>query len=176
MAHKKGEAKSVKAADLGGVPQVTGTMNGKGLKIGIVVSRFNESLTTELARSAIAALVKHGVRKADILVHWVPGAFEVPAVIHKLAREKRFDALIALGLVIEGETPHADMINQQVAHYLAKTARKCDVPVIHEVVATRNLNQAVARITSGMKSRGWYAGCAAVEMATLYRTMEKNDD
>lgn len=176
MAHKKGEAKSVKTADLGGVRQITGTMNGKGLKIGIVVSRFNESLTTELARSAIAALEKHGVKKEDILVHWVPGAYEVPAVIHKLAKEGRFDALIALGLVIEGETPHADMINRTVAHYLAGTARKCHVPVIHEVVATRNIDQAVARITSGEKSRGWYAGCAAVEMATLYRAMEKNDD
>jgi len=176
MPHKKGEAKSLEPADLGGVAQVTGSMNGEGLRIGMVVSRFNKSLTTELARSAIAALEKHGVRKQDILVHWVPGAYEVPAVIHKLALEKRFDALIALGVVIEGETPHADLINTEVAHYLAKTSRRCGVPVIHEVVGTRNITQAVARCTSGETSRGWYAGCAAVEMATLYRAMEKTND
>ncbi|MDD3604915.1 MAG: 6,7-dimethyl-8-ribityllumazine synthase [Kiritimatiellae bacterium] len=176
MAHIKGEAKELASADLGGVAQVSGSMNGEGLRIGIVVSRFNESLTTELARTAIAALEKHGVRKKDILVHWVPGAYEVPAVIHKLALEKRFDALIALGVVIEGETPHADLINAEVAHYLAKTSRRCGVPVIHEVVGTRNIGQAVARCTSGETSRGWYAGCAAVEMATLYRAMEKRND
>ena len=86
------------------------------------------------------------------------------------------NALIALGVVIEGETPHADLINTEVAHYLAKTSRRCGVPVIHEVVGTRNITQAVARCTSGETSRGWYAGCAAVEMATLYRAMEKTND
>lgn len=156
---------------LGSVRQIAGRLIAKGLSFGIVASRFNEELTHALVEAAVACLREHGADDRSILIVWVPGAYEVPAVIHRLARRKEFSALIALGAVIEGETPHADMINRQITHSLAAISREFDVPVIHEVVAVRNEKQAIARCKGGRGSRGWYAGRAAIEMANLYRQM-----
>jgi 6,7-dimethyl-8-ribityllumazine synthase len=103
----------------------------------------------------------------------VPGGYEVPALAEQIAAHGDVDAIVALGAVIEGETPHADMINVQVTHSLTDISRKYGIPVIHEVVAARNMEQAAARCTAGRQSRGWYAGLAAVEMAQVFKQVRK---
>lgn len=161
----------VRLPRLPGVKQISGDLNARGLTFGIVASRFNEDLTQALVRTAVTCLRERGASPKDILVVWVPGAYEVPAAVHRLARRRRFSALIALGAVIQGETPHAEMINLQVTHSLAQISREFGVPVIHEVVAARNRAQAEARCRGGRGSRGWYAARAAIEMARLYRRL-----
>lgn len=157
-----------------GVRQVAGTVSGAGLSVGIVVSRFNETLTRNLLEAALGALREYGADPARLVVHWVPGAYEVPFAVEQLARRGGFDAFIALGCVIQGETPHAALINMTVVKALADIARRYQVPVIDEVVAANTEAQAVARCTADRTSRGWYAACAAMEMAQWMRAAGKD--
>lgn len=160
---EKGIDANIQLPELGAVRQTCGDLEGAGLRVGLVVSRFNTELTHALATSAVSALRACGVADADLQVLWVPGAFEIPAVIEQLAQTGRFDALIALGVVVQGETRHAEMIDQQVARGLMDTAKAHGLPVIHEVVGAYSIEQAEARCLGGEGSRGWYAGLAAVE-------------
>lgn len=172
--HKKGisQDNEWQVADLGDIRQIIGAPDAAGLRFGIVVSRFNESLTRELVETAAQCLREHGAADADITVVWVPGGFEVPAVIQKLAEKREFAALIGLGVVIQGETQHAEVINFEVARAFSEISRKFSVPVIHEVVSAYNLEQAEARCTGGRNSRGWYAARAAIEMARVYEQLK----
>lgn len=147
--------------------QWTGRLDAAGLRIGLVVSRYNEALTSILVRSAVEALIHHGAAAGDVEVAWVPGAYEIPLVVETLARTRRFHALIALGCVIQGETPHASLINTAVANALLDIARGAGVPVIDCVVSANTPAQAEARCRPGREGRGWYAACAAVGMARL---------
>lgn len=147
-------------------------LNAGGLKFAIVVSRFNEELTSQLADDASWCLKENGAKVPDIGIFQVPGAYEIPVVINELAKSGKYDALIALGVVVEGETPHAQMIGESTGIALLDIAREHGVPVINEIVGTRNWEQAVARCTSSRTSRGWYAAEAAIETANVLKTIK----
>lgn len=147
--------------------QVAGSHDARGLRFGIVVSRFNEALTKRLAETAVSCLKEHGAKEGDLTVVWVPGAFEIPLALQRLAERRWYAALIALGAVVQGETPHASLINTAVAGALLDIARGSGLPVIDCVVSANTPAQAEARCRPGREGRGWYAACAAIEMATL---------
>ena len=154
------------------VNELSGNLIGKGLRVGVVVSRFNDFLTKELLGGAVDCLVRHGVAEKDITVAWVPGANELPMAVQKLAMSGRCDAVAALGAVVQGATPHADLINSQVSHSLAGLALEHQVPVINGVVCANNLEQAIERCGTKAGNKGWSAAQAAIEMANLFRQMK----
>lgn len=152
-----------------GVRQVVGAFSGKNVSCAIVVSRFNMELTSKLADSAIQALCKHGVDRAKITVIWVPGAYEIPTIAGELAKNGRFDAIIALGVVVQGETQHAPLINQHIALALGRLSLDYSLPVIYEVISAHSIAQADDRCSGGENSRGWYAALAALEMVEVLK-------
>ncbi len=147
-------------------------LDATGLRFAIVVSRFNSELTQQLADDAFRCLEENGAKVPDIAVFQVPGAYEIPVVINELAKSGNFDALIALGVVVEGETPHAQMIGDSTGIALLDIAREHGIPVINEIVGTRNWEQALARCTRSRTSRGWYAAEAAIETARILKTIK----
>mgnify|MGYP001188728838 FL=1 len=151
------------------VHQRIGKLDGSGLRFGLVVARFNDQLTDVLAREAVRALEACGVKSNQIELVRVPGAYEVPVVIEKMAAGGKFDALIALGVVVEGETQHAQMIIETTGASFLETACRHDIAVINEIVGARTWEQAEVRCLAGQSSRGWYAGLAAVETAQVLR-------
>ena len=154
------------------VNEISGNLLAKGLKMGLVVSRFNDFLSKQLLSGAIDCLIRHGAAEKDITVAWVPGANETPMAVQKMAQSGKFDALIALGAVIQGATPHADLINAQVSRSLAKMSADHNVPVINGIVCASNLEQAIERSGTKAGNKGWHAAQAAIEMANLYKEME----
>ncbi len=151
--------------------ELSGGLVGKGLRIGIVVSRFNDLFTKELVSGSVDCLVRHGVAEKDVVLAWVPGANEIPMVVQKLAVKGRIDAVIALGVVIQGATPHADLINSQVSRSLAGIAQESHIPVINAVVCADNIEQAIERCGTKAGNKGWSGALAAIEMANLYQQM-----
>jgi 6,7-dimethyl-8-ribityllumazine synthase len=154
------------------VNEVQGKLLAKGLKIAIVISRFNSFFTQQLLGGAKDAILRHGGAEENMAVYWVPGANELPMVISRLAASGKWDALVALGVVIEGATPHADLINSQVSRSLAGIALDTKVPVINGVVCAHNLEQAIERSGSKAGNKGADAAVAAIEMASLFKEME----
>jgi len=152
--------------------EVSGKLTGEGLRVAIVVSRFNDFLTKQLLEGAVDCLVRHGTPEGNITVAWVPGANEIPLALKKLAAAGKDDAIIAIGAVIQGATPHADLINAQVSRSLARTAMDHDVPVINGVVCASTLEQAIERSGTKAGNKGWYAALAAIEMANLYKELD----
>jgi 6,7-dimethyl-8-ribityllumazine synthase len=148
-----------------------GNLIGSGLKIGIVTSRFNELLSSRLLGGANDALERHGVAKKDVDVAWVPGAFEIPLVAKKMAASKRYDAIVALGVVIRGATPHFDYVAGEVSKGVAKAGLDSGVPVMFGVVTADSIEQAVERAGTKHGNKGWDAASAAIEMANLLKTM-----
>jgi len=142
-------------------------LDAKGKNFAIVVSRFNEFITQKLLESAVDCLVRHHAEEKNITVVWVPGAFEIPLVAQKLAQSRKFSAVICLGAIIRGETPHFEFISNQVAVNIGKVALESDVPVIFGVITTENLEQAIERAGSKAGNKGWEAALAAIEMANL---------
>ncbi len=159
-----------------GIRMRRGRAQGAGRRFGLVVSRFNEAFTGALLRSAVRALTAHGVAPEAIEAAQVPGAFEIPLAIERWAGAGRFDALIALGCIVEGETPHAALIAGQVTRALSEISLRHGVPVIDGVVAARTEAQAQARCRPGREGRGWHAGLTALEMADLVAELERRDD
>jgi len=153
------------------VNEISGNLMGKGLNIGIAVSRFNDFFTKELVGGAVDCLVRHGVADKDVTVVWVPGANELPFAVRKMILKGGYDAVIALGVVIQGATPHADLINSQVARSLSAIALETQVPVINAVVCADNLDQAIERCGTKAGNKGWNGAQAAIEMANLCRQM-----
>jgi 6,7-dimethyl-8-ribityllumazine synthase len=149
--------------------ELSATLAAEGLKVGVVVSRFNDFLTKELLAGAIDCLVRHGAREGDITVAWVPGSSEAPLVANEMAKAGKFDAILALGAVVDGATAHADLINGQVSRSLAKVAMDTGVPVLNGVVCAHNLEQAIERCGTKAGNKGWQAAQAAIEMANLYK-------
>lgn len=149
--------------------ELKGSLEGDGRRIGIVVSRFNEIVTSGLLSAAHECLVEHGVDDDAITVAWVPGAWEIPSALARLERAGQFDALIALGAVIRGDTPHFDFISDGVTQALARLAEATGPPVIFGVLTTDNLEQALERAggRSG-ENKGREAALAALEMADLF--------
>jgi len=146
-----------------------GNLIGTGLKIGIVVARFNELLGSRLLSGANDALIRHGVAENDIDVAWVPGAFEIPLVAGKLARSGRYDAVIALGVVIRGGTPHFEYVASEVSKGIAKVSLDTGLPVIFGVITADTIEQAVERAGTKAGNKGWEAANAAIEMAGLMK-------
>lgn len=151
-------------------------LNAGGLKFAIVVSRFNAELTDQMADDAVDCLKDCGAAAADVELFRVPGAYEIPVIIQALAKTGKFNALIALGVVVEGETPHAQMIGDSTGIALLDIAREQGVPVINEIVGTRNWQQAVTRCTRSRTSRGWYAAEAAVETANVLKIIKDSHE
>ncbi|MGI6294885.1 MAG: 6,7-dimethyl-8-ribityllumazine synthase [Armatimonadota bacterium] len=148
-----------------------GQLVAKDLKIGIVASRFNEFITNKLVEGAIDALTRHGVEDSDIAVAWVPGAFEIPMVARKLAESGKCDAVICLGAVIRGSTPHFDYVAAEVSKGVAQVGMNTGVPTIFGVITTDNIEQAIERAGTKAGNKGFEAGESAIEMVNLFRSM-----
>ena len=151
--------------------EISGQLNAKGLKFGIVVSRFNDLFTSQLLKGAVDCLLRHGADEKHIEIVWVPGAYEQPLALKKLAQAGKQNALIALGTVIQGATSHAGLINAQVARALTQISLESGVPVIDGIVAAENLDQAIERCGSKSGNRGWNAAQTAIEMASLLQQL-----
>ncbi len=148
-----------------------GLLLGKGLKFGLVASRFNEFITKKLVEGAQDALLRHGVSEEDIGIAWVPGTFEIPLVAKKLALTKRYDAVICLGAVIRGATPHAEYIAAEVTKGIAKVGLDTGLPVIYGVITADTLEQAIERAGTKRGNKGFEAAVSAIEMANLSRSI-----
>lgn len=144
-----------------------GDLVGHGLAIGIVVSRFNELLSSKLLSGAMDALTRHGVAEDEIDVAWVPGAFEIPLIAKRMAASGRYDAVLALGVVIRGGTPHFEYVTAEVSKGVAKASLDTGVPVIFGVVTADTIEQAVERSGTKAGNKGWDAALAGIEMAKL---------
>lgn len=153
--------------------ELSGDLLAKGLKVGLVVSRFNDLFTKQLLEGAVDCFVRHGGAESDLVVVWVPGANETPLAIQRMAESGKFDALVALGAVVQGATPHAELINAQVSRSLAAIAIDLKVPVINGVVCANNLEQAIERSGTKAGNKGWQGALAAIEMANLYKKLGK---
>lgn len=149
-----------------------GTLLGKGLKFGVVVSRFNEFITKKLLEGAMDALVRHDVSKEDVDISWVPGAFEIPLIAKKLAATGRYNAIICLGAVIRGGTPHFDYIATEVTKGIAMVGLETGLPVIYGVITTETLEQAIERAGTKVGNKGFEAAVSAIEMANLIRNIK----
>jgi 6,7-dimethyl-8-ribityllumazine synthase len=153
-----------------------GTPTGGGRRIAIVAARFNGSVTARLVQGALDGLHHQGVAPDDVDVVWVPGAFEIPVVAHRLARSAEYDAVICLGAVIRGDTAHFDLVAGETARGIGEVARLTGVPVIFEVLATDDLAQAQARAGGTHGNKGWEAALAALTMASLLDALPKETD
>jgi 6,7-dimethyl-8-ribityllumazine synthase len=150
-----------------------GNLVGSGLKIGIVVGRFNEFITSKLLSGAQDALKRHGVSESDVDIAWVPGAFEIPLIAQKMATSKKYDAVITLGTVIRGSTPHFDYVCNEVAKGVSKINLDTGIPVIFGVLTTDSIEQAIERAGTKAGNKGWDVASGAIEMANLCRNMER---
>ena len=148
-----------------------GMLLGKGLKFGVVASRFNEFITRKLLEGAQDAMLRHGVGQEDIDVAWVPGSFEIPIVAKKLAQTKRYDAVICLGAVIRGGTPHFDYISAEVTKGIAVVGLETGLPVIYGMITAETLEQAIERAGTKEGNQGFKAASAAIEMANLFKNI-----
>ncbi len=148
-----------------------GVIDGKGLKIGIVASRFNEFITQKLVSGAQDCLVRHNVNDKDIELVWVPGALEIAGVAGLLAQKKAHDAILCLGAVIRGATPHFDYVASQAARAIATVSLKSEVPVIFGVLTCDTIEQAIERAGTKAGNKGFDAALSAIEMVNLYRTL-----
>lgn len=150
---------------------IQGDFAGKSRKFGIVISRFNEFISGKLLEGALDGLKRHGVADDDITVAWTPGAFEIPLIARKLAESKKFDAVIALGCVIRGATPHFDYVAGEAAKGVGQVTMQTGVPVIFGVLTTDTIEQAVERAGTKSGNKGFDAAMAAIEMANLLRKL-----
>jgi 6,7-dimethyl-8-ribityllumazine synthase len=153
---------------------VRGDLAGRGRRVAIVAARYNEVVTTRLVEGAVDALASHDVADDDVEVAWVPGAFEIALVADRLARSGRVDAVVCLGVVVRGETAHFDLVANEAARGIAEVGRRTGVPCIFEVLATEDLAQAEARAGGRHGNKGWEAAEAALEMASVLDTIEKD--
>lgn len=148
-----------------------GVLAGEGLKFGVVVSRFNEFITGKLLDGARDALLRHGVRDEDIEIAWTPGSFEIPLVAKKMARSGKYDAVICLGAVIRGATPHFEYIAAEVSKGIANAALETGVPLTFGVITSDTIEQAIERAGTKMGNAGFNAAVNAIEMANLLKSL-----
>jgi 6,7-dimethyl-8-ribityllumazine synthase len=149
-----------------------GDLIGSGLKVGIVVGRFNELLSSKLLSGATDALTRHGVADDDIEVAWVPGSFEIPLVAKKMAETGKYSAIVALGVVIRGATPHFEYVSSEVAKGVASASLDTGVPIAFGVVTADSIEQAVERAGTKQGNKGFDAATSAIEMAKLLAAMK----
>ena len=150
---------------------IEGNLIAKGFSFAIVVSRFNEFINKKLLEGAIDCLSRHGCTEKDIDVIWVPGAFEIPLVALKTAQNKKYDAVICLGAVIRGATPHFDFVASEVSKGIANVSLQTQKPVIFGVLTTDSIEQAIERAGTKSGNKGWEAGLTAIEMVNLVKIL-----
>ena len=148
-----------------------GHLVGEGLKFGIVVGRFNEFITNKLLSGALDALQRHGVSQQDVEVAWVPGAFEIPAVARRMVGMNRYNAVLCLGAVIRGATPHFDYVAAEVSKGIAKVGLDSGMPVVFGVITVDTIEQAIERAGTKAGNKGWDAAVTAIEMANLNKVL-----
>ncbi|MCL6452879.1 MAG: 6,7-dimethyl-8-ribityllumazine synthase [Alicyclobacillus sp.] len=153
------------------VQKLEGHLIGQGLRFGVVVGRFNEFITSKLLSGALDALGRHGVDEPAVTVAWVPGAFEIPFAAKRLAESRQYDAVICLGAVIRGATPHFDYVAAEVAKGVAQISLSTGTPTIFGVLTTDTIEQAIERAGTKAGNKGWEAAVTAIEMANLNRQM-----
>lgn len=146
-----------------------GKLIAEGLKFGIIVGRFNEFIGGKLLGGAIDALKRHGVEEDEIEIAWVPGAFEIPLAAKKMVKSKKYDAVICLGAVIRGSTPHFDYVSSEVTKGVASVSLETEVPVIFGVLTTDTIEQAIERAGTKAGNKGYDAAVTAIEMANLLK-------
>ena len=146
-----------------------GMLQGKGLKFAIVIARFNEFITGKLLDGAQDAMKRHGVNDIDVDVAWAPGSFEIPLVAKKLAETKKYDAIICLGAVIRGATPHFEYVANEVSKGIAKVGLGSGIPIAYGIITADNLEQAIERAGTKAGNRGFDAATNAIEMANLLK-------
>lgn len=151
------------------VKKIEGKLTVENEKFAIVVSRFNEFISSKLLSGAIDELVRHGVKDDNITVIWAPGAFEIPVLTKKLAKSGSYDAIIALGAVIKGSTPHFDYVSAEISKGVASVSLETGVPVIFGVLTTDNIEQAIERAGTKSGNKGADAAKSAIEMANLVK-------
>jgi 6,7-dimethyl-8-ribityllumazine synthase len=149
-----------------------GMLLGEGLKFGVVAARFNDFITGKMLDGAQDTLLRHGVSEEDIEVAWVPGSFEIPLAAQKMAETKRYDAVICLGAVIRGGTPHFEYVSAEVTKGIAQVSLNTGLPVIYGVLTTDTLEQAIERAGTKEGNEGSKAALTAIEMANLMKTIE----
>lgn len=148
-----------------------GSISGEGRKFGIVVSRFNEFISLRLLEGAMDCLRRHGTDDDDITIAWVPGAFDIPPVAKRMGDAGKYDAVLCLGAVVRGATPHFDYVSGEVAKGVAAAAMQTGVPTVFGVVTSDTLEQAIERAGAKAGNKGWDAAQAAMELADLYARM-----
>ena len=148
---------------------IEGNLIAQGLKIGIAAARFNEFIVSELESGAEDGLQRHGVKESDIDLAWVPGAYELPLAAKKMAKSGKYDAVICLGAVIRGSTPHFDYVCAEVSKGVANVSLDSEVPVIFGVITTDSIEQAIERAGTKAGNKGFDAAATAIEMANLLK-------
>ena len=156
--------------------ELSGAPRGEGRRIAVVASRFNESITRALVEGAMDALVRHGTRFDDIDLMWVPGAWELPLAVRGALASERYDAVVALGAVIRGETPHFDYVAGEASRGLSDAATQADIPVGFGLLTCDSMEQAEARAGGAHGNKGWDAALAALEMADLMQQLDVPDE
>ncbi|MBQ7191130.1 MAG: 6,7-dimethyl-8-ribityllumazine synthase [Kiritimatiellae bacterium] len=149
--------------------ELAGKLDAKGMKFALVVSRFNSFFTEQLLKGSQDCFVRHGGDENDLTLIRVPGANDIPTVVLKLAASKRYDAILAMGAVIQGATPHADLIENTVARALSQISLAHSIPVINSIIAAENLEQVIERAGSKMGNKGWDGVMAAIELVAVLR-------
>ena len=152
---------------------IEGNLIAKGYKFAIIVSRFNEFINKKLMEGAIDCLSRHGSSEKDIDIIWVPGAFEIPLIALKTAQNDKYDAVICLGAVIRGATPHFEYVAAEVSKGIAGVSLQTQKPVIFGVLTTDNIEQAIERAGTKSGNKGWEAGLTAIEMVNLTSVLSK---
>ncbi|WP_022853385.1 6,7-dimethyl-8-ribityllumazine synthase [Thermodesulfatator atlanticus] len=148
-----------------------GEFKGEGLKFGIIVGRFNSLISKKLLEGALDALSRHGVSKEGVDVVWVPGSFEIPLVAKKLASSRKYDAIICLGVIIRGATPHFDYVAAEASKGIAQVMLETETPIAFGVLTTDNIEQAIERAGTKAGNKGFDAAMVALEMANLLRKL-----
>jgi 6,7-dimethyl-8-ribityllumazine synthase len=150
---------------------IEGNLNAAGLKFGIVVSRFNDFITSHLVDGAVDAIIRHGASENDIDVVKVPGAFEIPPVAKKMCSQNKYDAIICLGAVIRGATPHFNFVASEASKGVGAVGLEADIPVLYGILTTDTIEQAIERAGTKSGNKGWESAMSAVEMANLYKKL-----
>ncbi|HWQ88892.1 MAG TPA: 6,7-dimethyl-8-ribityllumazine synthase [Desulfitobacteriaceae bacterium] len=149
-----------------------GNLLANGLKFGLIAARFNEFITNKLVGGSIDALRRHGAYEDDIEIVWVPGAFEIPLIAQKMALTKRYDAIICLGAVIRGATPHFDYVSSEVSKGIANVGLQTGIPIIFGVLTTDNIEQAIERAGTKAGNKGFDAAVSAIELINLLKQLD----
>ena len=158
------------------MPEYTGTPSGRGRRFAIVASKFNEEITRKLVAGALDALERHGAKKDETDVVWVPGAWELPAAARRLLSADRYDALVAVGAVVRGDTPHFDYVAGEAARGLGRASAEYDRPIGFGLLTCDTMEQAMERAGGAHGNKGWDAALAALEMTDLFDRLDDADE